>query len=757
MECAYCRLKLPSSVVQCATCERWFCNAPSPQGSHLVSHLVRSRHRVVRLHEQLPLGAETLECYNCGSQNIFTLGFVSAKQDSVMVLLCRMPCAQLPSPLWDTAEWLLLIAQRRLLEWVAPAEGAAIAVPPQKIEELELEWNPARGAEVAELAPVALRYDSGYDYQNAWAPLVNAVMETERALKANVELPRLAVRWSGALATFAPAAYESGIFLPGDEMLLAHECGWLATGVVKTAGRELVLEVAEQLLRPADGAGYSAQYVFRPSAYLRMQQALRSFAVSERSVLAYLYHRLLGHNTAPVRFETAVPAELDVPGLLPLNALQRRAVGQVLQEPLALIQGPPGTGKTVTATAIVHHLVRLRGERVLVCAPLNVAVTHLAQKIHVTGLRVVRVVAKLRQDLEPADSLALHRLAAHADDPDEEEKRLFAEAQVVCCTCVTARVRQMKQRFRTVLVDELTQASEPETMIPITKGAKQVILIGDHKQLGPVVTNRAALKAGLLQLLFERLVALGHVPVRLEVQYRMHPALAEFSNIAFYEGSLQNGVSAAQRNGKTSIPWPARNVPTMFWDTQGREEIGDYGVSTLNQTEAVNVGQIVERLRADGVAADEIGVVTPYRAQSMYIERFLEMRNLSVEVASVDGFQGREKEYIVFSCVRLNPDRSLGFLWDPRRLNVAITRAKLGLVIIGNARTVSSNQLWRRLLVHYRERGCLVTGPLDALQLSMVLLEEPKLMHKETNEHQSAAMDISEWEEVTKLTAELNL
>ncbi|EGV62438.1 hypothetical protein CANTEDRAFT_115904 [Yamadazyma tenuis ATCC 10573] len=226
---------------------------------------------------------------------------------------------------------------------------------------------------------------------------------------------------------------------------------------------------------------------------------------------------------------------------------------------------------------------------------------------------------------------------------------------------------------------------------------------------------------------------LGHVPLRLEVQYRMNPALSEFPSNMFYEGSLQDGVTVEDRLIKNStFPWPVQDIPSMFWANYGKEEISGSGSSFLNRVEAMRVEKVVNRLFEDGVKGDQIGIITPYEGQQSFVTRYLATNAtqtqykdeyLSIEVASVDAFQGREKDFIILSCVRANEAQVIGFLRDPRRLNVALTRAKYGMIVLGNPRTLSRNPLWNHLLVHYRERGCLVEGLLENLQMCTVKLD----------------------------------
>lgn len=422
-----------------------------------------------------------------------------------------------------------------------------------------------------------------------------------------------------------------------------------------------------------------------------------------------------------------MPKRFTAPNLPELNHSQMAAVKAVLQKPLSLIQGPPGTGKTVTSASIVYHLARMNPGQVLVCAPSNVAVDHLCEKIHQSGLKVVRLCAKSREALDSSVAfLALHNQVAANDtrpelqkliqlrndqgelsQSDERkykslvracEKDILNTADVICTTCVgAADPRLAKFKFRTVLIDEATQAAEPECMIPLVMGCKQVVLVGDHQQLGPVIMNKKAARAGLSQSLFERLVVLGNRPIRLQVQYRMHPCLSEFPSNMFYEGTLQNGVTAPERLRKSvDFPWPVADTPMFFHENRGTEEISSSGTSFLNRTEASNVEKMVTRFFKSGVLPSQIGVITPYEGQRSYISTYMQLHGSlkkdlykEVEVASVDAFQGREKDYIILSCVRSNEHQGIGFLNDPRRLNVALTRAKYGVVILGNPKVLS--------------------------------------------------------------------
>ena len=518
---------------------------------------------------------------------------------------------------------------------------------------------------------------------------------------------------------------------------------------------------------PTDVAiGYSVECVWRGTSYERMQRALRSFAIDETSISGYLYHRILGHDVPDPAVKATVPTRLSAPGLPDINHSQAEAIRRVLTQPLSLIQGPPGTGKTVTSATIVHHLAAAGQGQVLVAAPSNIAVDHLAERISQTGLRVVRLQAKSREEVYgPVEHLTLHYQVRHLGVPEAAELRKLQQlreelgelsaaderkyrsllrslerevlhaADVVCATCVGAGDPRLASfRFRRVLIDEATQAVEPEALIPLMMGCKQAVLVGDHCQLGPVILNKKAARAGFCQSLFERLMLLGVRPIRLAVQYRMHPALSIFPSNTFYEGALQNGVSAAERTvPAVAFPWPSPARPLMFWSQLGAEEISASGTSYLNRTEAAAVEKTVTTLLRCGVTPDQIGIITPYEGQRAHVVSTMARNGplrqalyTEIEVASVDSFQGREKDYIILSCVRSNEHQGIGFLSDPRRLNVALTRARFGLVVIGNPHVLSKQAVWSALLMHFKEEEVLMEGPLAKLKQSMVQIGRPR-------------------------------
>lgn len=800
--CIYCGLHDPASVVKCVTSGKWFCNSRGhTSGSHIIQHLVRSKNKEVSLHPDSPLGETTLECYNCGCRNVFLLGFIPAKQDSVVVLLCRDPCLNLNAlkdMSWDCDQWLPLIDDRSFISWLVkvPSEQEQLRarqISSAQIVKLEELWRENPQGTVEDLDrpgvddepnPVLERYEDGYQYQNVFGPLVKMEADNDRKMKESQTQENISIRWDFGLnkkrnAVFSVATIESELRLvPGDEIRLSlgagsralHGRAWEGTGhVLRIEEAQVTVEMRRATNVPLDMTdGYCVDFVWKATSFDRMQQAMKTFAVDDTSLTGYLYHKLLGHDVEDQTLKYKIPSHgrISAPGLPKLNDFQIEAVKAVLSRPLSLIQGPPGTGKTVTSASIVYHLTRQNLGQVLVCAPSNIAVDQLAEKIHATGLKVVRLSAKSREAVESSiDALTLHSMIRTLDTPDkldlkkllrlkdetgelssQDEKRfkslkratereILQAADVICCTCVGAGDPRLTNfRFRQILIDEATQATEPECLIPIINGAKQVVMVGDHCQLGPVIMCKKASNAGLRQSLFERLAMLGNRPIRLKVQYRMHPFLSEFPSNVFYEGDLLNGITVdARRLPEVDFPWPNVSKPSFFYICLGAEELSSSGTSYLNRTEAANCEKIVTSFLKAGILPSQIGVITPYEGQRAYVVNYMQ-RNGSmrsqlykdVEVASVDSFQGREKDLIILSCVRSNENQGIGFLNDARRLNVALTRAKYGVIVLGNPRVLAKHALWNKLLVHYRDHELVVEGALNHLTPSMMHIPKPR-------------------------------
>ncbi|MEX2115002.1 MAG: AAA domain-containing protein [Pirellulales bacterium] len=485
----------------------------------------------------------------------------------------------------------------------------------------------------------------------------------------------------------------------------------------------------------------------------RQRAALERAIRARGDRLAQLRDVLLGERSADFD-ESREENPLDVG----LNALQRSTVSFALSaRDVALVHGPPGTGKTTTVVELIRRAVR-RGEKVLACGPSNMAVDNLFERLLRHGERAVRLghparvmpevrdhtldlLVERHDDVRLArklvkDALALFRRASRTTrakpepgarrDMRSEARTLLSDARrleaqavehildtadILCATTTGLDDNVLgSRRFDLAVIDEACQSTEPGCWIAIAR-AQRVVLAGDHCQLPPTVLSGEAERQGFAISLFERLAELSTPTLlrRLDAQYRMHAAIMEFSSLEFYEAELQADptveahllcdLSGVSRNDLTERP-------LEFIDTAGAsfdEEVEPDGQSRHNRREADLVVQKVHALLTAGVAAEQIGVITPYAAQARLLREKLPMTEL--EIDTVDGFQGREKEAIIFSLVRSNDRGEIGFLRDLRRTNVAMTRARRKLILIGDSATLSSDPFYARLIAHFESQG----------------------------------------------------
>ncbi len=439
------------------------------------------------------------------------------------------------------------------------------------------------------------------------------------------------------------------------------------------------------------------------------------------------------------------------PELVGLNTSQRVAVLKAAHQRITLIQGPPGTGKTTTAVASVRHLLTIGEGPILVTAESNVGVDNLLEGLIENGVPALRLgqPVKVRAALREATLdaiMMMHPLYADLEDERKAldgltrkaqglkgkekglafkdrgillkhvkglERRITEEiierAPVICATCIgSGHDRLGSIKFPVIVLDEATQATEPSSLVPITKGAERLILVGDHAQLPPTVISQEAEREGLGISLFERCASLGFEPELLDTQYRMHPIISEFPSARFYDHRLVDGITAADRPAPAGVLWPDWDRPVAFIPVHGRESVdGDSG-SRSNMDEAALLVRLLQDIIETGeLRPEDVGVITPYIAQVRLLRDLAKEEWLKegLEIRSVDGYQGREKELILFSAVRANERGEVGFLADKRRLNVAITRPRRGLVVLGDPRCLGHDPNWSSWLDWVHEQG----------------------------------------------------
>lgn len=451
---------------------------------------------------------------------------------------------------------------------------------------------------------------------------------------------------------------------------------------------------------------------------------------------------------APLRFEPRPAEEGEGAALNPEQRAAAALADSALD--LSLVHGPPGTGKTTVLVETIRRAVA-RGEKVLACAPSNLAVDNLVERLVAAGLPALRLghparvlpavvehtldervrgheQSAIARDLV-AEALRLRARArkrksrrgpgrhSEARQDEAEARKLFAEAKrledraeahvldrarVVCSTLSGLGADRLgERRFGLAVVDEATQAIEPAVYLALLR-ADRAVLAGDHLQLGPVLLSAEALDGGLGLSLFERLLAQPDPPsVSLAEQHRMHERIMRFPSDALYGGRLRAHPAVAGHH--------LDGAPLEVIDTAGRgfeDEAKEGSDSKRNPGEAALAAAEVERILALGVAPADVAVISPYDAQVALLRGLLEgPLEQGLEIDTVDGFQGREKEAVVVSLVRSNADGEVGFLADVRRMNVALTRARKKLVVVGDSATVARHPFYGAFFEYAQRTG----------------------------------------------------
>lgn len=512
-------------------------------------------------------------------------------------------------------------------------------------------------------------------------------------------------------------------YVDGDRMVVA----------VPDNGQLIDVQGAEQV---------GIQLFFDETSYKTMFEALDR-VMKAKGRLGYLrdlfYSRL--------KAETFTFAPMHFPYL---NPTQEEAVNRVLwAKDVAVVHGPPGTGKTTTLVEAIYETLR-RENQVLVCAQSNMAVDWISEKLVDRGINVLRIGNPTRvndkmlsftyerrfeahPDYEMLWSIrkAIRELRAHHKRGDEKyhqkierlkeratelevriNAQLFGEARVIACTLVGSSNHLLEgQKFGTLFIDEAAQALEAACWIPIRR-VSRVVLAGDHCQLPPTVKSIAALKGGLGKTLMERIVVnKPEVVTLLKMQYRMNEEIMRFSSDWFY-GNMVESAPEVKYRSILDFDIPMTWIDTSQFAVDGlqfTEEFVGESFGRINKAEAELTLLVLEeyfkKIGKQRVLDErlDVGIISPYRAQVQYLRRQIKKKEWAkpyrqlISVNTVDGFQGQERDIILISLVRANDDGQIGFLRDLRRMNVAITRARMKLMILGDASTMTQHPFYRKL------------------------------------------------------------
>ena len=515
------------------------------------------------------------------------------------------------------------------------------------------------------------------------------------------------------------------------------------SGTVSYAQEERMVIVVPDANAVAELQGHErvgVQLSFDEHTYQLMLQAIDKVTKAKGNRLAQL--RDLFYNRSKTEKFSFAPIRFPW-----LNPTQEHAVNEVLlAKDVAIVHGPPGTGKTTTLVEAIYETLR-RENQVLVCAQSNMAVDWISERLVDRGVEVLRIGNPTKVNDKMLGFTYERRFEAHPDYPQlwairkairelrsakrrgtdsyhqkldrlrsretELELRinneLFNSARVISCTLAGSASRVLEgMKFATLFIDEAAQALEAACWIALRK-ANRVVFAGDHCQLPPTIKCFEAIKGGLARSLMERIVQSNpQVVTLLKVQYRMNDDIMRFSSDWFYHGEVESAPEVKYRS-ILDLDTPMTWVDTAQLDIEAHEELVGETYGRINRAEAQltidTLQQYFERLGRQRVLDErlDVGIISPYRAQVQLLRRMLRksanfkpLRHL-ISVNTVDGFQGQERDIIVISLVRSNEAGQIGFLRDLRRMNVAITRARMKLFILGDSTTMTKNPFYRKL------------------------------------------------------------
>ena len=790
-KCLYCFEENKQFLGQCKDCGYYFCNNIHRKTSHIIIHLRQCKHKKIAL---TPF-EEDIKCDKCKNKDIFNLYFKGK------FILCE-ECLE------DKVNFKKIIENKRIntkiliCPDIPPVANRIDSYSESLISRINHKINILKKIT---LPTVSLNYTKKKRYCLIYKTLIfNEKEEVERRNQMD-EFFSFSLKFSCIDKSYIIAEIKKKEdddqefqFYPRQLLIVAKKTNENKSFLARVIDIDKTKSKITIYFKDLDKLLYDGEYLIKEKeltqSYDRMIDGLENLKQKKsdlfnKDIQLLIIGKEIKEGKENISNEnnyiekSQIPQKLNLAEFenVKLNKSQEKAIRNCFNNKLTLIRGPPGTGKSTVLAIMTYHLKKLKkkNDKILICAPSNRAVDNISfllQKIK--NINFVRVLSLEREIVEDVDTTnSLNELIQKEIEKTQKNRKinelfekkkkygvlkgedynsynkLMGEYQTKIlnsCDIILSTInnsydqRLSNYNFPIVIIDEGTQALEPDCLLALYHKAQMVVIIGDEKQLGPVVISPNSSASGISISLFERLICYydgSNFISTLTEQYRMHKFLYEFSNKKFYNGQMvTNKEIKLDENIMNNFPWPNKKIPTFFYHYDETEKMENN--SYYNEREIFLIFGIVYKLIKAGVQVENLGIITPYNAQKFRLyDKFDDKKYDNLRIESVDGFQGMEKEYIIISTVRSNVYGNVGFLSSTKRLNVALTRAKKGLIILGNSECLSKKAgIWRDFINFYYSFGLIYKGRLSKLEK----VDKKEILLKELNNEEEEGKENEE-------------
>ena len=769
-ECFHCHETNSDCLAQCQDCKFYFCNNTYDGESHLITHLKDSKHSHISTDN---FGKSKMKCEQCGKNNIFELKFL--KIDNSYSFWCDN-CSR------NNIVFIKVIDNNKvntdILKDPKLPPNADFHLDRESIRERNIKINTFLNLNNIGIPPASLSYSNKKQYANQLIALANEEIIT--ISEENNKYPLLPFdldfeyqEKNQCFITVKNPNFQ--LFEKNDVDIFKKDELVIHGAKVRFKKDDSIILYCKKIDEKYQDGIYKIRMKESVKNYERMIFGLHKF-MKDNLMNENIVQMLLGQNpdlNINIRNPNNKQIQL-IPKLIEemirLNPSQEKAIKNALKYYISLVIGPPGSGKTFLLVNLVYNILIQKGstEKILICAPTNKAVDNIIGLLKKFDFeKFVRVLSPAKELAEDIDTTcSVHKLALEKINKEQNkykdlkyliakkekysylndneykrykkcmadiEDKIISDADIILSTINNSADERLKDyHFSYVLIDEAAQALEIDTILPLIHHAQMAVLIGDDKQLGPVVRSKGAESAGLGISLFERLHLLykdSPFITLLNEQYRMNENLYGFPNMRFYDNKMISRRNILpDENIMKYLPFPKKDFPSFFYNVSGKEEIENK--SRYNQEEVLSVFRCVNKLIDNKIDLKNIGVITFYSAQKQrfYEKFYTKEKYQELKIDTVDGFQGMEMDYIIISTVRDNSDGILGFLKSERRLNVALTRARKGLIIVGNSKCLAKRPgVFRDLISYYCSNGLILNDPFR----NRVIVKREEIFDKE--------------------------